>query len=169
MTRRRSSLLALALVGCGESTASTPPAPPPVVTPVITAAPEAPTPPVVAPIALPTAPPLEVVGGDVYELSPMRFDDGRQTLLVAIEDAPRPSGRVVAYAETHHSHWEFREIEALASPPYPTAVVVSHRNNEITLCASPIRRAPMRRARCRSAVVHLPPSRHVGRRRCSVR
>lgn len=62
-------------------------------------------------------------------------------MLVQIEPATRPEGPVVAYAETHHSHWEFRELEVLAAPPYPTAVIVSYTGRSIGLSECPIRTA----------------------------
>ena len=141
MTHRGSVLLVLAVVGCGE--ASAPPTPP-TVAPVVTV-PEAPTPPIPPPSAPPIAPEVAprvgVVGGDVHELSPERYDDGHFTLLVTVGDAPRPAGRVVAYTELHHAHWEFREIEVLAASPYASAVTVSHRDSRLTRCEAPIRRA----------------------------
>lgn len=141
MTHRCSVLLALLVVGCGE--ASTPPTPP-ALAPVIST-PEAPTPPIAPPSAPPIAPeappPVAVVGGDVHELSPERYNDGHFTLLVQVADAPRPEGRVVAYTELHHAYWAFRELEVLASSPYASAVTVSHRDNQLTRCEAPIRRA----------------------------
>lgn len=62
-------------------------------------------------------------------------------MLVQLEAAARPEGPVVAYAETHHSHWEFRELEVLPAPPHPTAVVVEYTGRSIGLSECPIARA----------------------------
>jgi len=60
-------------------------------------------------------------------------------VLVEVEDAPRPAGPVIAYAETHHSHWEFRELGAV-SPTHSSAVLVDSHGTGNGLCEASVSR-----------------------------
>ncbi len=136
---------------CGETAE---PAPPPTVAERAPATPSSPTssgnPPATAaaPPSTPQAAPeasaspvaRSVAFGDVYELSSSRYAAGQATVLVETEATPRPAGPVIAYAETHHSHWEFREVGAL-DMTYTTAVLVSSRGTTISLCEATVTRA----------------------------